>query len=323
MPPTVTVLTAVRNGARFLDDTIRSIQAQTFVDWEYVLVDDASEDETVQIIEAAAARDPRVRLIRRAERGGPYVAANVGLSSAQGRYVVRLDADDLALPHRIDRQLDYLSRTGLRACASLWRRQMDTGEISEGIRAADWGVRALKWRLGVRPQLVHSTACMERRDLEVVVWYRELPLSQDLRMWCEFARRDWLGVVPEVLAHFRRPGHLTSSSGEAQERMAIDILKEHLEIVGHEPWTDEEVRALRPGWKGIPVGVRVSALRRWTSMWRADAALDPAERRELARLTREIRWHFTRQAFRREGVSIATLRGTLSGSRRSLRSGAS
>jgi glycosyltransferase involved in cell wall biosynthesis len=322
MPPTVTVLTAVRNGARFLDDTIRSVQEQTFADWEYLLVDDASEDDTVQIIETAAARDPRIRLIRRSERGGPYVAANVGLAEAKGRYVVRLDADDLALPRRIDRQLAYLGRTGLRACASLWRRQMDTGEISEGLRDANWGVRALKWRLGVRPQFVHSTACIERGALEDIGGYRELPVSQDLRMWCEFARRDWLGVVPEILVHFRRPGHLTTSSGEAQERLALDILREHLEMVGHEPWTDEEVRALRPGWKGIPVGVRVSALRRWTRMWRADATLDAGERRELARLARAIRWHVTRQAFRREGMSIATVRGTLSGSRRPLRSGA-
>ena len=101
--PTVTVLTAVRNGAAHLAETIASVQAQTFGDWEYVIVDDGSTDDTVAIIERHAADDPRIRLVRRADSGGPFAAANTGLAEARGDYVARIDADDIALPRRLER----------------------------------------------------------------------------------------------------------------------------------------------------------------------------------------------------------------------------
>lgn len=319
--PSVTVLTAVRNGAPHIAETIESIRAQTFSDWEYLIVDDGSDDGTPGIVDEAADRDHRIRLIRRDESGGPYAAANTGLAEARGRFVVRLDADDLALPHRIERQIDYLEQTGLRACASMWLRKMASGELLEGVPNVSWGVRALKWRLCVRPQFVHSTACVERSALEEIGGYRELRLSQDLRMWCEFARRHWLGVVPEVLVYFRRPGGLTASSAELQEQLAIDILKEHLEALSARVWTTDEVRALRPEWSGVPIGRRLGALKRWAHSWRADQSLGPTERRELARLTRDVRLRLTKQTLRREGLSVATLWETLTRSRRSLRAG--
>ena len=153
--PAVTVLTAVRDAARTLPETIASIRAQTFDDWEYVIVDDASTDDTVPCIEAAMADDARIRLVRRATSGGPYVAANVGLATASGKYVVRIDADDIALPHRIERQLGFLRETGLRACAAGWQPRASNGA------AASVNARpsTLKWRLAVRQGLAHSTAC--------------------------------------------------------------------------------------------------------------------------------------------------------------------
>ncbi|MGH9201995.1 MAG: glycosyltransferase family 2 protein, partial [Vicinamibacterales bacterium] len=82
--PLVTVLTAVRNGARYLPQTISSIRSQTVSDWEYVIVDDASEDDTTDMVEQAMVEDPRIRLLRRETRGGPYIAANEGLAVARG-----------------------------------------------------------------------------------------------------------------------------------------------------------------------------------------------------------------------------------------------
>src|ERR1035437_5174793 len=103
--PKVTVLTAVRNGAPYLSETIANIQAQTFSDWEYVIVDDNSDDETIEIVEAARRKDSRLKLLRREISPGPYVAANDGLRIARGGYIVRIDADDLCPPSRIEKQL--------------------------------------------------------------------------------------------------------------------------------------------------------------------------------------------------------------------------
>lgn len=310
--PVVTVLTAVRNGARFLPETIASIRSQTFGDWEHVIVDDASDDDTVQIVESAMRTDPRVKLVRRAERGGPYAAANDGLSSARGRYVVRIDGDDVALPSRIERQVAFLQQTGLRACAAFWQGQTADGIRTSEIARVVGSIRSLKWRLCLRQGLAHSTACVERDALEGIGRYTELLVAQDLRMWCDLARRDWLGVVPEVLVLLRRPGGLTSEAAEMQEQLAVDILREHLSDLSASSWSEEEVLALRPQWTGQRVWVRLGALKRWGALWRADRSLDLADRRELARLERGVGWHVTRQALRREGLSVNTLRAVLS-----------
>lgn len=319
MPPLVTVLTAVRNGSRFLPETISSIQRQTLDDWEYVVVDDASTDETPRIVEAVAEKDPRVKLIVRREQGGPYAAANEGLTHAAGRYIARIDADDVALPTRLERQISFLRDTGLRGCAAFFRRHDEVGRLMPDTPQTEGGVRSMKYRLCLRQGLVHSTALVERDALLEIGGYRELPASQDLRLWCDLARRDWLGVIPEVLVYLRRPGSLTSSSTELQEELAIEILKEHLDALDPEGWTQDEICALRPGWFGLSVDVRMAALRRWIDMWQADPDLGSGERRELTSLGRRVRWDITRGALRREGVSMSTLRGLISMRRRTVR----
>src|SRR5579862_2093130 len=117
--PEVTVITAVRNGERYLPETIASIQAQTFSGWEYIIVDDKSDDHTCKLVEEAQSHDSRIRLLRRKHSAGPYTAANDGLREARGKYIVRIDADDLCPPHRIERQLLYLANhPEYRACVT-------------------------------------------------------------------------------------------------------------------------------------------------------------------------------------------------------------
>src|SRR6266446_876799 len=97
--PKATILTAVHNGALFLSETISSIQAQDFNDWEYVIVDDASTDNTRQIVENAMRLDRRIRLLVHNENRGCYAAANAGLREGRGKYIFRTDADDLSAPN--------------------------------------------------------------------------------------------------------------------------------------------------------------------------------------------------------------------------------
>lgn len=104
--PTVSVLMAAYNGARLLPETLGSLFAQTFTDWELVVVDDASTDETAALL--AAVPDARVRLIRAPENGGVVRARNLAASHARGRYWAALDQDDLCRPGRFAAQVAYL-----------------------------------------------------------------------------------------------------------------------------------------------------------------------------------------------------------------------
>jgi teichuronic acid biosynthesis glycosyltransferase TuaG len=108
--PTVSIITPVYNAARWLAQTLASVHAQTFADWEHILVDDGSTDASVALIQAAAAVDPRIRLLRTPCNGGPSAARNMALDAARGRFVAFLDADDLWLPEKLDRALQWMTQ---------------------------------------------------------------------------------------------------------------------------------------------------------------------------------------------------------------------
>src|SRR5437879_2375502 len=105
MEPRVSVVLPVRDGARFLRDALESVLAQTLGDFELLVVDDGSQDETPEIL--AEVRDERL-LVLRQERLGLVAALNRGIGAAHAPYLARMDADDVSLPERLERQLAYL-----------------------------------------------------------------------------------------------------------------------------------------------------------------------------------------------------------------------
>ncbi|GAA0736324.1 glycosyltransferase [Sphingomonas sp. ABOLD] len=104
--PTLSVVMATYEGAALLPETLASLQAQSFGDWELVAVDDGSRDDTVAVLRSVG--DPRIRVIESAVNGGPVVARNRAFAAARGRYVAGLDQDDLCLPDRFARQVAWL-----------------------------------------------------------------------------------------------------------------------------------------------------------------------------------------------------------------------
>lgn len=323
--PLVTVLTTAYNAERYLAAAIESIRAQTFQDWEYVIVDDGSNDGTASILESYERRDPRIRVIRLHERGGVYSAANEGFRQARGRYVARLDADDTSVVHRLERQLSFLAENpSLRACATDVDILVDDDRQELRGDALPVLPAALKWRACVREMPFPSTTLIERSAWEDVGGFRELPLSQDLRMWCDLSRRGWLGVLPEPLVVWRRHMAQLSSvhGGGQQEDLAHDVLLDHIRALDPSGgWTAQDVYRLR--WAAFrPVGLRGGrrVLRRFDALWRSDASLDAHGRREMAELMRWLRlrqlrlWVRTALASRGWGRLIMRVRTLARGS---------
>ena len=110
--PLVSIITPVYNGARWLLETLASVQAQTLTDWEHILVDDGSEDASITIIEEAARLDPRVHLLHTTRNGGPAAARNLAIEAARGRFIAFVDADDLWLPEKLERSLSWMTAQG-------------------------------------------------------------------------------------------------------------------------------------------------------------------------------------------------------------------
>ncbi|HEY9660554.1 MAG TPA: glycosyltransferase, partial [Allocoleopsis sp.] len=104
-PPQISVLMAVYNGSRYVAEAIESILNQTFTDFEFLIIEDGSTDNTVQILQDYANRDPRIKLIQNEQNIGLTKSLNKGLKLAQGKYIARQDADDVSLPHRFEQQI--------------------------------------------------------------------------------------------------------------------------------------------------------------------------------------------------------------------------
>ena len=99
--PLVSIITPVYNAAPWLPETLASVQAQIFTDWEHILIDDGSKDESIPLIKAATEKDPRIRLLGTPSNSGPAAARNMGLAAARGRFIAFLDADDLWRPEKL------------------------------------------------------------------------------------------------------------------------------------------------------------------------------------------------------------------------------
>lgn len=110
--PIVSVIMPAYNSRRFIAQAIASVQAQSVTDWELLVIDDGSQDDTCAIVETLAAQDRRVRLIRNEQNMGVAATRNRGFDLCRGQYVALLDSDDVWYPHKLQRQLELLERTG-------------------------------------------------------------------------------------------------------------------------------------------------------------------------------------------------------------------
>ncbi len=129
MTPLVSIITPAWKAAGFLPQTYESIRVQTFEDWEWVIVDDCSPDDSFEVVSSIAAGDSRVRVFRAPQNGGPGPTRNRALEEASGRYVALLDADDLWTATKLEEQVAYLSRGEHPIVCSGFRRMNDAGTL--------------------------------------------------------------------------------------------------------------------------------------------------------------------------------------------------
>ena len=106
--PLVSIVVPVYNAARFMDDTIQTVLNQTYQNWELLLVDDCSSDESVKIIKKYQKKDKRIKLFKLSENSGAAIARNTGIDKAKGRYLAFLDADDLWVKNKLELQVAFM-----------------------------------------------------------------------------------------------------------------------------------------------------------------------------------------------------------------------
>ena len=200
--PTVSVLMSVYNGERYLRPAVESILAQTFADFEFVIIDDGSKDASASILRRYADRDPRVKLTVREENEGLTAKLNEAFATSRGKYLARMDCDDVALPERFARQVALLDADPTVACTGGWFQLIDgAGRLLTTFRPPtdDAAIQA-KLVCG-HTAICHPCAMIRRTALERVGGYdTRFKTSQDLDLWLrlgEVGRRVTLQVGGE------------------------------------------------------------------------------------------------------------------------------
>jgi glycosyltransferase involved in cell wall biosynthesis len=196
----------VYNAGPYVRAAAESILHQTFSDFEFIIIDDGSTDDSREILEELARRDSRVRLVSRPNTG--YTKAlNEALSLARAPYLARMDADDISMPLRFEKQLAYLQAHPECVCVGsrimtidpfgspLYdpKHKLTHEEIEEQLLA------------GVGWALVHPAAMMLREHVMALGGYRsEMEPSEDLDLFLRLAERGKLANLPDVLLHYRQ-----------------------------------------------------------------------------------------------------------------------
>lgn len=202
--PAVSVVLPFRDSGEYVGDAVRSVLTQDFTDFELLAIDDGSRDDSRRTIETISQCDGRVRVLDAGGRGLP-AALNVGIAAARGRYIARMDADDVVLPERLTRQVAALDRD-----ANLIVIGSAVDQIDERGRRLDtaWypsspaSIRAAL--RGGRCCLCHP-ATMFRRDAVVSVGgYRtSVPLAEDYDLWLRLLRVGDLRNLDVPLLRYR------------------------------------------------------------------------------------------------------------------------
>ena len=109
----VSIITPSYGSERFISDTVNSVLVQTYQDWEMIIVDDVSPDNSNEIIEEYIKKDNRIKLIKLEKNSGPAIARNRAIKEAKGRYIAFLDADDLWIPEKLEKQIVFMSENNL------------------------------------------------------------------------------------------------------------------------------------------------------------------------------------------------------------------
>ena len=217
--PVISVVLPFHNADSFLDEALTSIAGQTFQEFEAVLVDDNSSDSSLSIAKDCCMRDPRFRIIQNCGRG-LVDALNSGLAHSRGEWIARMDADDISLPERLEKQLNLALSMGNETVVTCQVESFPDDAVTDGYRMYEEWLNHLiepeeiKKNLFVESPVPHPTAFYHRESVLHAGGYRERELPEDYELWL----RLWtLGFrfsrVPEVLLRWRdRPDRLSRTS---------------------------------------------------------------------------------------------------------------
>ncbi|RAH98996.1 glycosyl transferase [Acuticoccus sediminis] len=223
--PLVSIVLPVFNAHPYIDAALRSLRNQTHRELEIIAIDDGSTDGSPAILRRHAAEDPRIVLVSRENRG-LVATLNEGLGRATGRYVARMDADDIAYPHRIERQLAaFAARPGLGICGSgfdtIRRDRLRQRHLDPMFRRCDLGILSLFFTVFIHPTVMFDRAVAG----SALAYDPAYPHAEDFDLFRRLTGQVPALMIEESLIAYRL------HEGSVSQRHKTEMRRTHVRIV--------------------------------------------------------------------------------------------
>ena len=195
--PLVTVLMSVFNAEDYLQEAIESVLSQTFSDFEFLVIDDCSTDRSKEILEKIS--DKRVKLLFNDKNIGLTCSLNKGIAYAKGKYIARMDADDICLPERLKKQIGYMElHPEIGVCGS-WIQILNTENVWKSAERNE----AILVNMLFYNDIYHPTAVIKSELFEKIKYNEDLKTAQDYYLWAELSEYTKFFNIQEVLLYRR------------------------------------------------------------------------------------------------------------------------
>jgi glycosyltransferase involved in cell wall biosynthesis len=203
--PTVSVVMPVYNAEKYLSEAVESILTQTFSDFEFIIINDGSTDRSESILQEFQGQDKRIRLVSRSNTG-IVATRNEGLELANGPYIAIMDADDIALPERLAKQVAFLEEHSNYVAVGSLSLMIDPDGLP--VRLANKLTNHEEiddaHMAGISAEIPHSGAMIRHDALQTIGGYRkEMQHAEDFDLWLRLAEIGRLGNLPDLLLKYR------------------------------------------------------------------------------------------------------------------------
>jgi len=215
--PLVSIVTPSYNSTKFIPATIESVLSQTYQNWEMLIVDDCSKDESRKVIREYSEKDDRIKLIELTENSGAAVARNTAIKAAKGKYIAFLDSDDLWVPTKLEKQIEFMEINDYAFTYSKYQLMDVDGNILDKVidvpRNIDYNGLLSNTIIGCLTAVVNveKTGPIEMPNIRT---------RQDLATWLSILKRGFKAHgYQEVLAYYRLvPGSISSNKLKAAKQ---------------------------------------------------------------------------------------------------------
>lgn len=215
----VSIITPSYNSSRFIDETIKSVLDQSYTDWEMLIVDDCSLDNSKEIILQFVAKDKRIKLIELEKNVGAAEARNIALLKAKGKYIAFLDSDDLWVPQKLDKQIAFMEKNNFAFSISSYDRIAENGEYINTYKVPE----KLTYKQFLRNTIIGTLTVVINVEKTGRFEMPKIRSSHDMALWCIIMRRGFnVYGLQEILGHYRE---VSTSNSATKWKAAIDVWK--------------------------------------------------------------------------------------------------